>query len=510
VFSVDSASLRRGAAAVLGGLMAGCALVAAPDRHPLPLRDRLRPDPEVWELVRHPADELDVQDMQRWVEGTDLLSGLATVGTLAAVAAQTTWRAGRLAPRGGETGVNWSLPRELAAAEIGGLALGTRPPLAAALAPSQKPWRPVAPAPPTGPELRYVVADLHVHTAWSHDAVASVREILLSAIRQGIDVLAITDHERLTYREATAVLADLVARGEASRPLLLVPGVEVSTTEGHVLAYFVERTVPHAMDPAATLQTIRAQGGLAVLAHPFRPGSGIHGPPAYRLPWDGAEVISGADLYPTSWIRALDEAPGFGSARLGSSDAHFSAWVGSAVTILAVTEVTANGVRDAMMLGRTWPVARSVAVDAWATALGSPAVRGGLRALSAPFFAVEWLRLQAARLLLADDVRIRTNWTAAAEEVWSLWRATRLPGRLRDPFDPVAGPLRPEGIAVRWGPIVAGFDLPVGIWGYDREGRPLRVPREPEPRPAELDPASPVLRLWPAEWVASLSWGWVF
>lgn len=488
----------------------GCALVASPDRHPLPLRDRLRPDPEVWEIVRHPADELDVQDMQRWVAAADLTSGLATVGTIAAVAAQATWRADRRAPRGGETGVNWALPRELAAAEIGGIALGSRPPLAAALAPADGPWRPSSPSPPTGPELRLVVADLHVHTAWSHDSAATVREVLLAAMRRGIDVLAITDHERLTWPEATAVLADLQARGEAPRPLLLIPGVEVSSSEGHVLAYFVEQSIPHAMDPAATLAAIKAQGGLAILAHPFRPGSGIHGPLARRLPWDGAEVISGADLYPSSWVRALDEAPGFGSARLGSSDAHFSAWVGSAVTILAVTEVTVGGVRDAMVLGRTWPMARSRAVDAWATALDQPLLRGGMRALSAPFAAADWLRLQAARLLTADDVRLRTNWSTAAEEVWSLWKATRLPGRLRDPFDPLSAPLRPEGVSVRWGALVAGFDLPVGIWGRDREGRPLRVLREPEPRPAALDPAAPVQHLWPGEWQVSLDWGWVF
>lgn len=481
-----------------------------PDRHPLPLRDRLRPDPEVWEIVRHPADELDVADMRLWVERADRNDAAWVLGALGVVAAQSTWRAGRRSPRGGETAVNWAMPVELVAAQIGATALSERPPLAPLFDAAEHPWRSEALGVPIGPELLLIAADLHIHSAWSHDSVAPIREILLAAERAGLDAIAITDHERLSYDEVVAVEADMRMRGELSRPLLLIPGVEVSTSAGHVLAYFVRAMVPHAMDPAATLSAIHRQGGMAVLAHPYRPGSGIHGPLAERLPWDGAELISGADLYPTSWVRALDRGGGFGSARLGSSDAHFSAWVGSAVTILAVTEVTITGVHDAMRVGRTWPVARNRAVDAWAGALGQPALRGALRAVNGPMAASEWLRLQGARLVGADDLRVWSTWSSAFGAAWSIWGVPELLRRIRDPWDPLRLPPLPGGVALRWGPVVASLETPVAVWVRDSAGRPLQLPPEPLARPSGLDAGSPAVFVWPGEWLTMLHWEWIF
>jgi predicted metal-dependent phosphoesterase TrpH len=72
-------------------------------------------------------------------------------------------------------------------------------------------------------------ADLHIHTIYSTDGTASVREALEGAVRAGLDVIAITDHDE--------VRGSLEARAISNEyGVKVIPGAEVSTSEGHLKA----------------------------------------------------------------------------------------------------------------------------------------------------------------------------------------------------------------------------------------------------------------------------------
>ncbi len=110
-------------------------------------------------------------------------------------------------------------------------------------------------------------ADLHVHSDNSHDGRSGLDELAAAAKKRGLDAFAVTDHNVFTLSEP-----------ETRCGVLLLPGCEVSTAEGHhVLALFCRepfdvlamregKTLPSA---AAVTEAIRAHGGVAVLAHPF-------------------------------------------------------------------------------------------------------------------------------------------------------------------------------------------------------------------------------------------------
>ena len=107
-------------------------------------------------------------------------------------------------------------------------------------------------------------ADLHIHTRVS-DGMASVAQVLeYIEHRTDLDVVAITDHEDVS--------GGLQARELATRRgyrFEVIPGAEITTLQGHLLAIFIERTSASFRGIEATLDAIHAQGGLAIAPHPL-------------------------------------------------------------------------------------------------------------------------------------------------------------------------------------------------------------------------------------------------
>jgi hypothetical protein len=106
--------------------------------------------------------------------------------------------------------------------------------------------------------------DLHIHTVYSWDAATTVRAALKQAADEGLDVVAITDHDEIT--------GALEAREMASHfGIEVIPGVEISTRDGHLLALFVEQAPPRGWSLEDSLLWVGDQGGLGIIAHPFSP-----------------------------------------------------------------------------------------------------------------------------------------------------------------------------------------------------------------------------------------------
>ena len=109
-------------------------------------------------------------------------------------------------------------------------------------------------------------ADLHIHTVAS-DGVADVVAILEHVVARGeLDVIAITDHERID-----AALAGRAIARDRGLPVQVVVGEEVTTLGGHLLALFIERRIRPYRSLGRTIADVHEAGGLAIPAHPLVP-----------------------------------------------------------------------------------------------------------------------------------------------------------------------------------------------------------------------------------------------
>ncbi len=103
-------------------------------------------------------------------------------------------------------------------------------------------------------------ADLHVHTIHS-DGASSVSDVLQAASRAHLDVIAITDHDNPRGGLWGAELAPAYG-------LEVIPGCEVTTAQGHLLALDIQQHVPRLLSLAETVQAVAEQGGFCVIPHP--------------------------------------------------------------------------------------------------------------------------------------------------------------------------------------------------------------------------------------------------
>lgn len=183
-------------------------------------------------------------------------------------------------------------------------------------------------------------ADLHVHTAHS-DGMYGVPELLDHVeAKTDLDLIAVTDHDSLRGAwEARERCAKGRYRFE------VIPGMEVTTIEGHILALFVEEPPPSLRPADETLAAIHRLGGLAVIPHPFTwltRGMGLRH--LRRILANGndgvcVDAIEVTNQTPAGRIGARkarrlnrDE---FGLAEAGGSDAHFLPVIATAHTEFA-------------------------------------------------------------------------------------------------------------------------------------------------------------------------------
>jgi predicted metal-dependent phosphoesterase TrpH len=106
-----------------------------------------------------------------------------------------------------------------------------------------------------------VFIDLHCHTSASFDCLARPEAVMRAAVSRGLTHLAVTDHDRID--------AALRARDTAPDGLTVIVGEEVKTADGDLIAIFIEKLIPAGLSAADTIASIREQGGLVGVPHPF-------------------------------------------------------------------------------------------------------------------------------------------------------------------------------------------------------------------------------------------------
>jgi predicted metal-dependent phosphoesterase TrpH len=172
----------------------------------------------------------------------------------------------------------------------------------------------------------WIVADLHMHTSWSHDCSIGVEELLDHAGSEGLGAIAITDHNVF----GGALEAVELARG---RELTVIPGEEVKTdTQGEVIGLFLEEEIPGGMSFADTVAAIREQGGLVYLPHPFDRMHAIADPTTlhrHLAEIDVFEVYNARLLFETYNDEAVRFARKYNLIAGAGSDAHVLQGVGT-------------------------------------------------------------------------------------------------------------------------------------------------------------------------------------
>jgi predicted metal-dependent phosphoesterase TrpH len=117
------------------------------------------------------------------------------------------------------------------------------------------------------------LADLHMHTTASDGTLspqALVNAVLTHQLRTRkgplLRVIAVTDHDTLAGAW-TALEYQKSMHSEAD--LEIIPGAEISSADGHILALNIKTVVRKGMSAAVTVEAIHEQGGIAIAAHPY-------------------------------------------------------------------------------------------------------------------------------------------------------------------------------------------------------------------------------------------------
>lgn len=232
-----------------------------------------------------------------------------------------------------------------------------------------------------------VSIDTHVHSDESYDGHEPVELILEHAAEIGLDAVVITDHDVIGESKRAAELAPEYG-------LIGIPGVEVSTAHGHLLAVGVERMPPRRQPYDETIEWIHDRGGVAIVPHPFQRSR--HGVRQRNIPVpkpdedaipvsDGSRESSPADGdaaaargEPTelhevdavevfnAWLftgyrnrRARRFAAKYDYPGVAASDAHHLEYVGRAFTEVevegreSIADVTGDDILDAIRKGTT-------------------------------------------------------------------------------------------------------------------------------------------------------------
>ncbi len=213
--------------------------------------------------------------------------------------------------------------------------------------------------------------DLHVHSRHSSDGRTSVEELVRRCLELRLGGFALTDHN------STAGHEELRRLGAAHPELCLVPGVEVSTHDGHLLALGVTEAPPTDRPAAETASWIADRGGVAVPAHPYRRVHGMGPNGSVRCSPAAIETANGHNP-PGANARARALASSHGWGATGGSDAHRSEELGQAWTEFPVGVASLTDVLGALRRGTIVAGGGSLpTVARWMVAVRSLGLRMG-------------------------------------------------------------------------------------------------------------------------------------
>lgn len=162
---------------------------------------------------------------------------------------------------------------------------------------------------------------MHVHTAFSRDAVNTPRMMIKRIKKLGLDGIAIVDHDTLEgYRRFGKHLK--------KANVIVIPGIEIKTKLGEIGAFFIEEEIKE-KSPEGILEEIKDQGAISFLPHPTSVRRGFKKLELAKKV-DLIEVFNSRNIFPFENERAKKLAKSLGKGVTAGSDAHFPWEIGRA------------------------------------------------------------------------------------------------------------------------------------------------------------------------------------
>jgi hypothetical protein len=145
-----------------------------------------------------------------------------------------------------------------------------------------------------------------------------VKDVIREAKARGLRGIAVTDHDSIQgVKEASEL---------SGKNFLIIPGIEVSSKDGHILGLGISELVPAGLPASETVKLIKKQDGIAVAAHPF--GLSLKPLAALRAEYDAVEVFNPRRYFANHLARRFAERRGL--PMIAGSDAHNPSEVGLA------------------------------------------------------------------------------------------------------------------------------------------------------------------------------------
>jgi len=189
--------------------------------------------------------------------------------------------------------------------------------------------------------------DLHVHSQYSEDAIGSPKDIIKSLKKKGLQGLAITDHN--------TVEGGLKAVKIAPKDFIIIPGIEISTADGHMLALNVEKNIARNLSIQETVEKILEQGGIPIVPHLFRNMSGIKKEKLKTIHQKISTIeVFNACSIPKTNLKIAKIAKEYNLGGTGGSDSHDPAYAGYAYTVVDTTDMNDDTILSEINKKKTW------------------------------------------------------------------------------------------------------------------------------------------------------------
>ncbi|MGE5555092.1 MAG: CehA/McbA family metallohydrolase [Methanocella sp.] len=195
-------------------------------------------------------------------------------------------------------------------------------------------------------------ADLHVHTIYSSDSLITPQDLVYYSKKRGLNACAVTDHNYLDSAYKIARETDF----------LIIPGMEVSSADGHIVALNVHELIPQGLSAVETVKRIHAVGGVAIACHPYVFFKGCLRDNVCEA-FDAIEVINArAFPFKSSVKKAEAAAECYKLSRVAGTDSHYGPQIGYAYTEIEVSEPTVEAIAKAIVDGHCTPHGQPVPI----------------------------------------------------------------------------------------------------------------------------------------------------
>jgi predicted metal-dependent phosphoesterase TrpH len=193
--------------------------------------------------------------------------------------------------------------------------------------------------------------DLHVHSMYSVDSTIRPEQLAFYARKRGLDGVAVTDHDRL----------DSALKISRESNFLILPGMEVTSLDGHIVGLDLKEPVPKGLTAEETVDRIHNAGGIAIACHPSAFFKGSLGKRATSR-FDAIEVINSSAIPFRYSVRRSEElASRLGIPRVAGSDAHYGPEIGCAYTEVKA-ELVVQDIISAIKKGMCQPFGKGIPV----------------------------------------------------------------------------------------------------------------------------------------------------